>query len=58
MTTYPYIWVWGKYPTDHARKGKRCRVLARSLRMNSALVEFEDGFRVITSRNGLRKAEK
>lgn len=36
------------------RKGQACRVLARG-RMNSALVEFEDGFRMIASRNGLRK---
>ncbi len=36
------------------RHGQPCRVLARG-RMNSALVEFEDGLRVITSRNYVRK---
>lgn len=49
---------------DRDRKGERCRVLARSpvptcerpRAMNSALVEFEDGYRVVTSRNGLRRA--
>jgi hypothetical protein len=29
---------------------QRCRVLLRG-RMNSCLVEFEDGYRVVTSRN-------
>lgn len=40
---------------DRCRKGERCRVLVRGL-MNSALLEFEDGYRVVTSRNGLRRA--
>lgn len=31
------------------RKGQRCRVLARSTRLNSVLVEFEDGYKVVTS---------
>jgi hypothetical protein len=31
-------------------------VLVRSRRMNSALVEFEDGFLVVTSRNYVRRA--
>ena len=33
-----------------------CRVLARG-RLNSCLVEFEDGFRVVTSRNYLVRRE-
>lgn len=37
------------------RKGQLCVVLVRGL-MNSALVEFEDGFRAVISRNALRKA--
>lgn len=62
---FPYRWAWGQKPDadrgtpprvfDRCRKGERCRVLARG-RMNSALLEFEDGYRVITSRNGLRRA--
>lgn len=36
------------------RFGQACRVLARG-KMNSCLVEFEDGYRVITSRNYFRK---
>lgn len=33
-----------------------CRVIARG-RLNSCLVEFEDGYRVVTSRNYLIKLE-
>lgn len=47
------IWFWRKWLGQ--RKGMRCRVVARGA-MNSALVEFEDGYRVITSRYALRKA--
>lgn len=61
MEMYPYTWAWAKWPRSTwseagIRKGQPCRVLARSTRMNSVLVEFEDGERVITSANGLRKA--
>jgi hypothetical protein len=52
--TYPYIWrVKSRLPE---RKGTLCRVLARG-KMNSALVEFEDGYKVITSRNYFRKVK-
>jgi hypothetical protein len=54
---YPYIWSWGnpaKYPVLGLRKGQPCRVVCRGA-MNSALIEFEDGYRVITSRYGIRK---
>lgn len=41
---------------DRCRKGERCRVVARGA-MNSAILEFEsDGYRVCTSRSGLRRA--
>ena len=36
--------------------GIRCRVLARGM-MNSILVEFEDGFKVVTSRYAARKIQ-
>jgi hypothetical protein len=36
------------------RKGQFCRVLARGA-MNSALVEFADGYQAVISRNALRK---
>ena len=47
-----YIWFWKKKLGN--RKGHPCRVLARG-RMNSILVEFEDGYKVITSRYAVRK---
>jgi hypothetical protein len=53
MSGFPYVWFWRARPQP-SRKGERCRVLVRGT-MNSALVEFEDGYRVVTSRNGLRR---
>ena len=47
-----HIWYWRAKLGD--RKGNACRVLARG-RMNSVLVEFEDGFRVVTSRHAVRR---
>ena len=45
-------WHWRKYLPE--RHGHLCRVLAVG-RMNSALVEFEDGTKVVTSRYAVRK---
>jgi hypothetical protein len=47
---FPYYYAWNRM----GRKGQFCRVLARG-KMNSCLVEFEDGFKAVTSRNALRK---
>lgn len=47
-----HIWYWRKRLPE--RKGQRCRVLARGA-LNSILVEFHDGFRVVTSRYAVRK---
>jgi hypothetical protein len=61
MPEYPYVWFWrtnhvrGGRMFDRNRKGERARVLARGA-MNSALLEFRDGYRVVTSRSGLRRA--
>ncbi len=50
----PYIWrVKTHYPE---RKGQRCSVLVRG-KMNSCLLEFEDGYKTITSRNYIRKCK-
>ena len=38
------------------RKGQLCRVLVRG-KMNNCLVEFMDGYKVITSRNYVRKVK-
>lgn len=51
--TRVYIYQWNRMD----RKGQLCRVLVRGGR-NSCLVEFEDGFKAVTSRNALRKAKK
>lgn len=52
--SYPYYWrVATRLPE---RKGQPCRVLVLG-RLNSCLVEFEDGYRVVTSRNYLRRRD-
>lgn len=54
MSDYPYIWrVRTRLPE---RKGQPCRMLVRG-KMNSALIEFTDGHKVVTSRNYIRKAK-
>lgn len=52
-TRYPYVWWWRVRLPD--RKGHPCRVLVRG-RRNSALVEFRDGYLVVTSRFAVRKS--
>lgn len=53
LKTFDHEWFWKtKLPE---RKGQRCRVLVRAKRMNSILVEFQDGFKVVTSRYAVRK---
>lgn len=50
--SFTHVWrVRARLPE---RYGKRCRVLVTARRMNSVLVEFEDGYRVVTSRNYIR----
>lgn len=49
-TIRPYIFRWHR----EGRQGQACRVLARGS-LNSALIEFADGFTMVTSRNALRK---
>ena len=48
-----HVWYWRSRLPE--RKSEPCRVLARG-RMNSILVEFADGFRVVTSRYAVRRA--
>lgn len=52
---YSCVWYWRARLPE--RKGQRCRVLARG-KMNSILVEFADGWKVVTSRYAVRKVEK
>lgn len=54
---YPYRWAWRSRLSDYY--GQPCRVLIRSKRGvypgNSVLLEFEDGYKVVTSANGIRR---
>ena len=49
---FSYQWFWKSRLAE--RKGLPCKVLARG-KMNSILVEFEDEYRVVTSRYAVRK---
>lgn len=58
VKTYRYVWgprfrVRGLPVLD--RKGEICRLLVRGS-MNSALVEFADGYQAVVSRHALRRA--
>lgn len=53
--TFPYYFAWKngeKWATLYQR---RFRVIARSPRLNQALVEFEGGQREVISRQAIRK---
>lgn len=54
MTAYPYIYSWRNNEKRREMTNRRFKVLAR-MRMNSALVEFEDGQQEVISRNAIRK---
>ena len=49
---YEFVWHWHKKHGD--RHGQRCRILTRG-KKNSILVEFEDGFRTVTSGYAIRR---
>ena len=49
-----YRYMWGNNPKRKTLKGRKCRVVARG-KMNSCMVEFENGQREVISRNALRK---
>ena len=53
MNEEGWVWFWKSRLPE--RKGQPCKVLVRG-GMNSILVEFEDGQRVVTSRYAVRKA--
>lgn len=50
MTHY---WFWKKWLPE--RHGQPCRIVALGRRMNSALIEFADGSRVVTIRYAVRR---
>ncbi len=47
----PYLYRWDR----QGRKGQQCDVLIRTKVMNSCLVQFADGYKMVTSRNALMK---
>ena len=47
-----HVWYWRLKLPD--RKGQECRVIVRGS-MNSILVQFADGHRVVTSRYAVRR---
>jgi hypothetical protein len=49
-----YQYAWKNNDKRESLYGKECKIIYR-MRMNSALVEFEDGEKVVISRNALRK---
>lgn len=56
MSTYPYYYAWGNNEKRATLKGRACRILVHS-KMNSRLIEFEDGQKEVVSGNALRKRE-
>lgn len=50
MRELPYVYRWNR----QGRKGQRCRLLLRG-KMNSVLVEFADGYQMITSGNAIMR---
>ena len=55
LVSRPFPYVWRVRTRLPERYGQPCAVLVRSRRMNSALVQFADGYRVVTSRNYVRR---
>lgn len=55
MPKYPYFYAWKNNEKRATLFRRRLRVIARG-RLNSALVEFEDGQREVVSRNAIRRA--
>ena len=49
---FPLVWHWRTHLPE--RKGQPCRIVGAGS-MNSVLVEFEDGVRVLASRYAVRR---
>ena len=54
---FPYVYGWKNNSKRLTLYGRRFRVIVR-MKMNSALVEFEDGQVEVISRNAIRKVKK
>ena len=53
--TLTHTWYWRRRLPE--RTGQPCRVLVRG-KLNSILVEFADGYRVVTSRFAVRRLKQ
>lgn len=49
-----YYYAWKNNEKRRTLYGRKCQVLARG-KMNSVLIEFENGKREVVSRNSVRK---
>lgn len=56
IVRFPLVYAWGNNERRAELKGRRCRIIARGSRMRSVLLEFENGWRVITSERAVRNA--
>ena len=54
---FTHIYVWGNTPLRASLKGRTCRIVATGAR-TSALYEFENGARVVSSRRAVRRIDK
>ena len=54
INKFDHRYCWGNNPVRAKYKGKDCRVVSQG-KMNSIMVEFEDGFSMITSRYSVRR---
>ncbi len=54
---YPYYYAWGNNSKRVTLKDRPCRVVARG-KMNSVLIEFENGQREVVSRYAIRKVNR
>jgi hypothetical protein len=52
MNEYNYVWWWKTKLPD--RRGQSCRILIEAPAMNTILVEFEDGYKVVTGKHAVR----
>lgn len=52
-----HVYAWANNSKRATLKGRKCRVLRR-LKMNSVIVQFEDGQEEVTSRNAIRRLKR
>jgi len=58
-TAYPYYYSWKNNPKRASLYGRKLRVIARTGKMNSAVVRFGDtGQMEVISRNAIRKGKE